>query len=317
MVKVFFSYSHYDKTIRDELEKHLAVLKREKEIETWHDRRITAGEDFEKAIDQNLVESQIILLLVSPNFLASEYCYSNELKKALEMREEGIAKVIPIIIDHCDWRNTPLRTLLACPQDGKPIVDFENPNKAYSQVTKEIRKIIKGILVSQPKPEIGRVEIGDSAPFSESNATITNILRSSNLRLKKDFTDYEKDTFKDEAFEYMSKFFKNSLEELEKRNLGITYIYKPETNKFYVTIYRNGSEIAGCLIRNRTDNHFGSGITYSTNKSNNSINCSLVIEDDGYSLFLKPQIGTLGDEYTYSKKGASEFYWNMLIERLQ
>ena len=102
MIKVFFSYSHNDESDRNELEKHLAILKRDRVIETWHDRRILVGSDLKDEIDKNLIESNLVLLLVSPDFLASDYCYSKEMEKALQMRNSEVAQVIPIILEHCD-----------------------------------------------------------------------------------------------------------------------------------------------------------------------------------------------------------------------
>jgi hypothetical protein len=75
-IEIFFSYSHADEGLRDELEKHLSVLKRTEEIACWHDRKVTAGRNWEKQIDTNLERSQVILLLISPDFIASDYCYS-------------------------------------------------------------------------------------------------------------------------------------------------------------------------------------------------------------------------------------------------
>ncbi|WP_445628750.1 toll/interleukin-1 receptor domain-containing protein [Nostoc sp. DSM 114167] len=89
MATIFFSYSHRDETLRDELEIHLAMLKKQGFIETWHDRRITAGEEFDKAISKNLEEADIILLLVSSDFLASNYCYDIEMQRAMEKHEQG------------------------------------------------------------------------------------------------------------------------------------------------------------------------------------------------------------------------------------
>ena len=94
MVKVFFSYSHDDETARNELEKHLAVLKRQGSIETWYDRRILAGADLDNEIDKKLTESNLVLLLVSPDFLASDYCYSVEMEKAFEMKNQGVAWIV-------------------------------------------------------------------------------------------------------------------------------------------------------------------------------------------------------------------------------
>jgi len=317
MVKVFFSYSHNDETNRNELEKHLAVLKRQGFIKTWYDRRILAGDALNNEIDQNLIESNLILLLVSPDFLASDYCYSKEMEKALEMRSEGHAKVIPIILEHCEWKQTPLKNLLACPRDGKPVSDYPNPNKAFNEITQEIRRVIESISEKQPE-SIKPVIKGDAVVSnSGSKLVVVDNIRSGNLRIKKDFTDYEKDSFKQDTFEYIAKYFNNSLNELKQRNPDITYMFDKEANKFYATIYRSGSEITSCLIINRVGNDSWGGITYSSNKSESGINSSLNVEDDGYSLFLVPMLNMTGSNDNLSKKGAAEFYWSMLIEQLQ
>lgn len=317
MIKVFFSYSHNDETERNELEKHLSVLKRQGVIETWYDRRILAGSDLDNEVDQNLVESNLILLLVSPDFLDSDYCYSKEMQKALEMRREGVAWVIPIILEHCDWKNTPLKGLLACPKDGKPISDYPNPNKAFNEIAQEIRRVIGEISEKQTKTSKTVAKDTNGAFESESKPIVVNNIRSGNLRIKKKFTDYEQDTFKKDTFEYIAKYFNNSLDELKQRNPDITYMFEKETNKFYATIYSSGSEIASCMIVNRVGSDSWGGITYSYEKSENSINSSLNVEDDGYSLFLIPMLSMAGDKKKLSKKGSAEFYWSMLIERLQ
>jgi hypothetical protein len=96
MVKVCSSYSHEDETGRNEFEKHLAVLKMEGLIETWYEKRILAAAVLNNEIDQNLADANLILLLVSPWFLAFEYYYSKEIQKALEMRKQGPAWVIHV-----------------------------------------------------------------------------------------------------------------------------------------------------------------------------------------------------------------------------
>src|ERR1044072_2186300 len=98
MAVAFFSYSHRDEALRDELEVHLATLKRQGLIEAWHDRRITAGDDFAGVISEHLERADIILLLVSPYFLNSNYCYDVEMTRALERHREKTARVIPVIL---------------------------------------------------------------------------------------------------------------------------------------------------------------------------------------------------------------------------
>jgi hypothetical protein len=317
MVKVFFSYSHLDETDRNTLEKHLAVLKREKVIGTWHDRRIPAGDTLHEEIDRNLVKSNLVLLLVSHEFLASDYCCGMEMKKALEMRQGGVARVIPIILDHCDWQATPLRELRACPQDGKPISDYPNPNKAFSEITQEIRRVVEEIRSAGAAREKSGTPAMSDAPVHETNGIIVDKVRSSNLRIRKYFSDYDKDTFRRAAFEYTVKLFNNSLEELQQRNGDINFAFEKEGNKFSATVYRSGKEIASCLVINRTGGAFSSGITYSHGRSENTMNSLLTVEDDGYALFLVPAFATSGEKDKLSENGAAEFYWSIFMEQLQ
>ena len=139
---VFFSYSHKDESLRDELEIHLSVLKRQGAISTWHDRRILAGGEIDGEISEYLEAADIILLLVSPHFLASSYINDVELKRALERHEEKTAFVIPVILHPCDWHHAPFGKLLACPKDGKPVSKHPNINDAFLDITQNIRRVI-------------------------------------------------------------------------------------------------------------------------------------------------------------------------------
>jgi hypothetical protein len=138
MTRVFFSYSHRDESLRDELEIHLAALKRQGVIDTWHDRRIVAGSEVHNQISEHLEHADVILLLVSPYFIASDYCYDLEMSRAMERHEHGEAQVIPVILHPCDWRRLPFGKLLATPTDGKPISKFPNQHDAFLEVTKAI-----------------------------------------------------------------------------------------------------------------------------------------------------------------------------------
>src|SRR5258708_5001375 len=102
-VNIFYSYSHRDEALRQELETHLAQLKGDGLVEGWHDRMIPAGTEWESSIDKQLESAQIILLLISPDFLASNYCYDIEMTRALERHDAREATVIPIILRDVDW----------------------------------------------------------------------------------------------------------------------------------------------------------------------------------------------------------------------
>src|ERR1041384_5210693 len=134
MLSVFMSYSHVDESYRNELETHLAMLERQGVIDVWHDRRIGAGEDLDDEISEHLETAQIILLLVSSDFLASEYCYGVEMKRALARHEAGEARVIPVILRPCEWKEAPFSRLRATPSDGRPISKFADRDDAYLAV---------------------------------------------------------------------------------------------------------------------------------------------------------------------------------------
>jgi hypothetical protein len=143
--QLFYSYSHKDEKLRDRLEVHLSALKREGLISGWHDRKIGAGTEWKNAIDDNLKAASIILLLVSPDFLASDYCYDVELKFAMEQHEKGQARVIPVILQPCDWNTSIFAKLQALPKDAKPITKWDNRNDAFLNVVKGIREALGGV----------------------------------------------------------------------------------------------------------------------------------------------------------------------------
>lgn len=174
-----------------------------------------AGDEFGREIDENLESSDIILLLISPNFLASDYCYDIEMKRALERHHCGEARVIPIIFDHCDWHSALFGKLMALPKNGRPVTDYPNQHEAFTEIAKGIRRAID---VSQRKTSKSEPFKPDISKESTSSAERKDPQRSSNLGVKKRFTDKEKDDFLKESFEYIYKFSRNSLEELKNRN---------------------------------------------------------------------------------------------------
>jgi tetratricopeptide (TPR) repeat protein len=140
--QLFYSYSHKDEKLRDQLETHLSTLKRENRISAWHDRRITAGTEWKGEIDEHLKNSSVILLLVTANFLASDYCNDVELHFAMEQHEHGRARVIPVILRPCDWKTTIFAKLQALPTDGKPVINWKTRDDAFLNVVEGIRKAL-------------------------------------------------------------------------------------------------------------------------------------------------------------------------------
>ena len=142
-ISIFYSYAHEDAELREELDKHLAAMKRNNLIVGWHDRDIQAGTEWEQEINEHLNTAQIILLLISSDFMASDYCYSIEMKRAMERHERGEARVIPIILRPVDTEDTPLSKLEMLPTGKRPVTDWPNRDSAFLDITQGIRKVVE------------------------------------------------------------------------------------------------------------------------------------------------------------------------------
>jgi hypothetical protein len=142
-IRLFISYSHQDEALRKRLGDHLAGLQREGVIDLWHDRKISAGQEWAGAIDANLEAADVILCLVSAGFMASPYCNDRELSRALERHNAGEAWVIPVILRPVDWHNTDFARLQALPDNAKPVTNWSNRDEAYLSITRGIREVAK------------------------------------------------------------------------------------------------------------------------------------------------------------------------------
>jgi len=313
MVTVFFAYSHRDEELRNELEVHLAMLKREQLIGTWYDRRIGPGEHIDKTISSELEASQIILLLVSAYFLDSAYCYEVEMDHAMRKHEAGSARIIPVILRPCDWHGAPFGKLNAVPKDGRAVTKYPDQHDAFLEIAQAVREAAANLGL-KAKTRQHRV--------SKTLPSVEPVIRSSNLRVKKQFSERDQDAFLKEAFEYIATFFEASLEELRARNPGInTDFTRIDAMHFTATAYLQGRAQSQCRIWFGGRGSFPSGIAISLGGANDSsFNESLSVQEDGYSLFLRP-IGIAfrgqGDPPQLTHQGAAEHCWSLFIEPLQ
>lgn len=319
MASVFFSYSHKDEAFRDQLESHLALLKHQGLIDAWHDRRITAGDQIDDAIFSKLETADIILLLVSSDFISSSYCYSREMARAMERHDAGQARVIPVILRHCMWHDAPFGKLMAVPLDGKPIASLPDRDEAIAQVAAEVAKAVKAVGGSAaPAPAISRLR---AAATAESSADMANP-RSSNLRLKKEFSEKDRDEFMRSTFDFICRYFEGSVDAISARNTDVTGTFERiDSRRMATVLYRGGKKIAQCSIRQEglsRDN----GIAFSHDASANhgSFNELLSVGTDDQSLFMTALgmgwSGSKRDQHL-SQEGAAEFYWDMFIRSAQ
>ncbi|GCE20752.1 toll/interleukin-1 receptor domain-containing protein [Dictyobacter kobayashii] len=145
-LKLFYCYAREDKVFRDDLDRHLSGLKREGLLTTWHDLMITAGEEWEDAINTHLNEADIIALLISPHFMASDYCYGKEMARALQRHERGEARVMPILIRPVDWTNAPFSKINLLPSNAIAVTRWEDRDSAFEDAGRGIRAVVEKLV---------------------------------------------------------------------------------------------------------------------------------------------------------------------------
>jgi hypothetical protein len=141
-VKLFLSYSHKDESFRSELETHLKMLQRDGLIDPWQDHKILPGDSWNTQIEDELNMAEIILLLVSADFIASDYCWEKEVETALTLHDCGQATVVPILLRPCDWQTAKFAQLQGLPTGMKPISAWDDRDQAWTNVAQALRLLI-------------------------------------------------------------------------------------------------------------------------------------------------------------------------------
>jgi TIR domain len=317
MTRAFVSYCHADEQYRAELDKHLSLLRRQELVDIWSDHRIPPGGEIEAHISAELDTADLVILLVSSDFMNSDYCYGIEMRRAMERHHAGSAIVVPIIVRPCDWTSSPLGGLKALPKDAKPLVKWATLDDAFLDVVQSLRKLITEQSNGTPQPTSNSPVRQSVDPVNVAPARP----RSGTLSLPKEFRDIDRDNFVTDGFSYIGAFFENSLEELASRNPGYEGRFRRTSDTgFTGTIYRDGKRVAGCHIR--ITHSYGSRgqIGYSGNDSpqDNSFNEILSVDADDQSMYLKGMMtNRSGREQKLTHEGAAEQLWQLFIERLK
>lgn len=197
---MFVSYSHSDDALYGRLAKHLKPLEYEGIIRPWSDHRITAGKDFGAEVLSALERANVILLLISADFIASEYCWGIEMKRAIERHNGGTARVVPIILRPVDWHRSPFGQLHALPRNGKAITSWPNEDEALLDVAKSIRLMALELVsqrvnddLPQEKPPLGADQSGKSLEavitLSRANTPVKSFGKSQKRPAYKVFLD--------------------------------------------------------------------------------------------------------------------------------
>lgn len=141
-VEIFCAYAHEDEVWLRKLETHLSLLQRQGLVSLWYDRLIAPGTNWARTINAHLETASVILLLVSADFFASDYCYGIEMQHALEHAAAGEARIIPILVRPTDWTDAPFAHLQVLPTDAKPLASWQDEDTALADVVAGIRRVI-------------------------------------------------------------------------------------------------------------------------------------------------------------------------------
>lgn len=305
-LKVFISYSHMDEHALERLTKHLAVLKREGSVREWFDQKILPGGDIDAQISEHLEECQVFIAIVSADFLSSHYCYDRELKRALERHELGSMTVMPIIVQACDWKASPLGQLKALPKDGKPVADWTNENNAWFDVVGQIRRLIS----EGPSTRTDQLQ----------EVSGIKLTRTPKYRVRRDFDEVDKLEFREQAYQAIRDYFQQAAAEIgEIEDIKSKFSMLGDTSFTCTVVNRARNRgVAHITVHARSGRHSFGDISYSFQEraDPNTSNGWLQIEADEYELYVKQSGMMRHDENAkLSPTKAAANLWEEFLEQ--
>lgn len=305
----FISYSHTDEKALERLHKHLAMLRRDGDLSTWSDHKLLPGSKLGGDINLNLEKSAIFLALLSPDYLDSNYCYEKEFQHALKLAEAGRLRIVPVILEPCDWLASPFSEFMALPKDGKPISEWTNQNNAYLDVVTGLRRLLEAMRDAVvPVTE----KVGGAAGGTARRP-----------RVKQDFDAIQRSEFADKTYEAIRDYFQASCAELNgigDSNLKAKFELMSNT-AFTCTVVNRGKRSGGeahITVRNsKQRGHFGDiSYVYQRYATDGSSNGSIRVEADDYNLYLVMDAfsHTGPREVKHAPEQAAEMLWNDFVK---
>jgi hypothetical protein len=282
------------------------MLRRDNLISEWFDRDILAGDVLDDEISRQLETSDLFLLLVSPDFLASDYCYNREMTRALERHRAGQARVVPIIIEPCDWASSPLRELKALPKDGKPVSDWTNENNAYLDVSRELRRVVET-----------DVPTASAIPPASAEQNRAPVRR---YRVKRDFDEIDRSEFREAAFSEIRDYFRRAVEEIDGIEDLRGRFREISATTFGCTIINRARDrgTAHITVHSRNERFMMGDIYYSfsENAEANTANGGFSIDADEFDLFLTSRHFGFGNgKERLTPAAAAEALWSDFLQQ--
>lgn len=308
-MEAFISYSHKDEKYLERLKVHLSQMKRDGLINDWTDHAIRAGATLDNEISSALASSNLFIALVSPDYIASNYCYKREFETALKRQAEGRLTIVPIIVEPCDWHSTPFSKFKAVPKDGKAISEWTNPNIAFLNIIEELR------LLSQAD------NLSNTTGIPSAQAHLT----PRNYRVKHYFSQVDKVNFKEESFNQIKSYFKSSIKELDAvENLQARFTR--EDIEYFTCLISNRANGQNCYITvqiGNEDQRMSGDLSYNfeANRSTNTFQMGNVfnIKDDEYEQFWQKNniygYGSTNDQI-WNANQVAEQIWSDFISKV-
>lgn len=323
MTSGFISYTHADTALKEQLVRHLAPLHREGLIDLWHDGMLRPGEHLDPAVQAALAASDVVILLVSSDFIASEYCYEQEMLRAFARQRDGAVRVIPIILRPCQWKGVPigngetLSEFVALPKDGKAVISWPDTDTAFDNAVGAIRDMLKagiGICEQATSRGIPTPVASNLAPRPVGSTNLLGIAAKP--------TDLDRDRFLRSGFTTTAAVFEERLAELKASDARIdTDFERIDSRSFAASVYLDGKRVGQVSIWHGGDMWRNAlCLSYDTATSTrNSMNDWLPIEDTPHGLAFGAGAAMSGRraEGPLDAEGAAGYFWENFLEQVR
>ena len=322
MTTGFISYTHADTALKEQLVRHLAPLRREGLIDLWHDGMLRPGEHLDPTVQAALAASEVVILLVSADFIASEYCYEQEMLRAFARQRDGSVRVVPIILRPCQWKGVPigngetLSEFVALPKDGKAVISWPDADTAIDNAVGAIRDMLKACDGSgQPGTSLApRVDANVAAPRSSSSTSLLGIAAKP--------TDLDRDRFLRSGYTTVAALFEEKLGELKGSDPRIdTDFERIDSRSFAASVYLDGKRVGQINIWYGSDTWRNAlCLSYDTAMSTrNSMNDWLPLEDtpQGLAFGAGNAMSRRSADGPLDANGAASYFWENFLEQVR
>ena len=273
--KAFISYSHRDLKHLETLHKFLVQLKRDGSLETWTDEVISAGSKLDVAISDSLDGADIFLALLSQDYISSDYCYEIEFKRAMELESKGLLIIVPIILEPCDWLNTPFSDFKALPKDGKEISTWASKEMAFMNIIQETRRLLE-------------------VQKTSKNNSFTQI-RGRVFKVERDFDSIEKLNEVKKGFDELKHFLEEYIHEINTIDDVKAIVLEQNNSSFKALIVNRKKAIAESTLSIFLPKQRGVQNVFYSGSSDYSIEITIdkhtnkyfTLEHDKYNLYWK------------------------------